>query len=160
MISETKASTTIRKICSRRSGRYFFIRSASTTQFKRNCRNMNDATESASWPIPNIAALLARLGKKKADTFGVMDLTSGYHQAPLSLATRAFTAFITFAGVFQFTRLPFGPKRAPSYFQLEMATAVLGGLIYHICEMYLDDYGPSISRERNWNGRYVSGPSR
>ena len=102
-------------------------------------RNMNDATESASWPIPNIAALLARLGKKKADTFGVMDLTSGYHQAPLSLATRAFTAFITFAGVFQFTRLPFGPKRAPSYFQQEMATAVLGGLIYHICEMYLDD---------------------
>ena len=102
-------------------------------------RSMNDATESASWPIPNIAALLARLGKKKADTFGVMDLTSGYHQAPLSLATRAFTAFITFAGVFQFTRLPFGPKRAPSYFQQEMATAVLGGLIYHICEMYLDD---------------------
>ena len=102
-------------------------------------RNMNDATESASWPIPNIAALLARLGKKKADTFGVMDLTSGYHQAPLSLATRAFTAFITFAGVFQFTRLPFGPKRAPSYFQEQMATIVLGGLMYIICEMYLDD---------------------
>ena len=102
-------------------------------------RSMNDATKSASWPIPNIAALLARLGTKKADTYGVMDLTSGYHQAPLSLATRAFTAFITFAGVFQFTRLPFGPKRAPSYFQQEMATAVLGGLIYHICEMYLDD---------------------
>ena len=77
---------------------------------------MNDATESASWPIPNIAGLLARLGRQKADTFGVMDLTSGYHQAPLSLATRIFTACITFAGIFQFTRLPFGPKRAPHTF--------------------------------------------
>ena len=68
-----------------------------------------------------------------------MDLTSGYHQAPLSLATRVFTAIITFAGIYHFTRLPFGPKRAPSYFQQEMATAVLGGLIYNICEMYLED---------------------
>ena len=65
---------------------------------------MNDATESANWPIPNIAALLARLGKQKANTFGVIALTAGYHQAPLPLATRAFTAFITFAGAFQFTR--------------------------------------------------------
>lgn len=32
-----------------------------------------------------------------------------------------------------------GPKRAPSYFQEEMATCVLAGLTYIICEMYLDD---------------------
>ena len=42
-------------------------------------------------------------------------------------------------GIFQFTRLPFGPKRAPSYFQEVMASIVLAGLIYHICEMYIDD---------------------
>ena len=35
-------------------------------------RQLNDATASASWPIPNIAG---RLGRSKADTFGVMDLT-------------------------------------------------------------------------------------
>ena len=44
-----------------------------------------------------------------------MDLTQGYHQAPLTFATRAYTAFITFSGVYQFTRLPFGPKRACSF---------------------------------------------
>ena len=66
-----------------------------------------------------------------------MDLTQGYH--PLTFATRAYTAFITFSGVYQFTRLPFGPKRAPSYFQEIMATVVLAGLIYMICEMYIDD---------------------
>ena len=68
-----------------------------------------------------------------------MDLTSGYHQAPITLACRIFTSSITFTGVYQFTRLPFGPKRAPSYFQEEMGTCVLAGLIYIIGEMYLDD---------------------
>ena len=33
----------------------------------------------------------------------------------------------------------FGPKRAPSYFQEIMATVVLTGLIYMICERYIDD---------------------
>ena len=68
-----------------------------------------------------------------------MDLPQGYHEAPLTLATRASTSFITFSGVYQFTRVPFGPKRAPSYFQEIMATVVLTGLIYMICEMYIDD---------------------
>jgi hypothetical protein len=42
-------------------------------------------------------------------------------------------------GIYQFQRLPFGPKRAPSYFQEMMASVVLIGLIYFICEMYIDD---------------------
>jgi hypothetical protein len=32
-----------------------------------------------------------------SDTFGVMDLTAGYHQAPVSLGTRGILAFICFA---------------------------------------------------------------
>jgi hypothetical protein len=83
--------------------------------------------------------MLARIGTKKSDTFGVMDLTSGYHQAPLTPAAMLYTAFICYAGIYHFTRLPFGPKRAPSYFQEQMASFVLIGLIYHICEMYVDD---------------------
>ena len=108
-------------------------------RFCADYRNMNDATPDASWPIPNIAQLLTRIGAQRANVFGVMDLTWGYHQAPLHHATKVLTAFITFAGVYQFTRLPFGPKRAPSYFQEQMASVVLAGLIYLICEMYLDD---------------------
>ena len=68
-----------------------------------------------------------------------MDLTQGHHQAPLTFATRAYTSFITFSGVYQFTRLPFGPKRAPSYFQEIMAAVILTGLIYMICKVYIDD---------------------
>ena len=102
-------------------------------------RALNDCTADASWPIPNIAEMFRRIGSQKPKIFGIMDLTQGYHQASLTFATRAYTAFITFSGVYQFTRLPFGPKRAPSYFQEIMATAVLAGLIYMICEMYIGD---------------------
>ena len=92
------------------------------------------------------------MGTKKPTIFGVTDLIQGYHQAPLTFATRAFTASITFCGVYQFTRLPFGLKQAPSYFQELMATIVLTRLIYHICEMHIDDcivYG-------NTDGEFVS----
>ena len=58
-----------------------------------------------------------------------MDLTQGYHQAPLINTTKAYTAFITFSGIHEFARLPFRPKRAPSYFQKKVATVVLVGLI-------------------------------
>ena len=102
-------------------------------------RGLNEATESASWPFPNITQLFDRICAQRPDTFGVMDLTSGYHQAPLAATARQFTAFLCFAGLFQFTRLPFGPKRAPSYFQEQMVSNVLRGLIYVICEIYLDD---------------------
>ena len=83
--------------------------------------------------------MLRRIGTHKAKVFAVLDLTQGYHQAPLTLAARAYTAFILFCGVYQFTRLPFGPKQAPSYFRQIMSTVVLAGLIYSICEMYIDD---------------------
>ena len=102
-------------------------------------RALNDCTADAGWPIPTIAEMLRRIGSQQLKIFGIMDLTQGFHQAPLTFATRAYIALITFSVVNQFTRLPFGPKRAPSYFQEIMATVVLTGLIYMICEMYTDD---------------------
>ena len=80
-------------------------------------RPLNICTESASWPLPNIPAIFERIGARQPDDFGVMDLTSGYHQALLTASAKILTAFICFSGIHQFTRLPFGFKRAPSYFQ-------------------------------------------
>ena len=85
-------------------------------------RVSNDCTADTSWPIPNIAEMFRRIGSQKPKIFGIMDLTQGYHQAPLIFASRAYTSLITFSGVYQFTRLPFGLK-----------------LIYMICEIYIDD---------------------
>ena len=110
-----------------------------TWRFCIDYRALNLCIQSASWPLPNIKSMFHRLGTHKSKYFGVMDLTQGYHQAPVAVNTRPFLAFIAFCGIYQYTRLPFGPKSAPSYFQEQMATVILAGLIYFICEMYLDD---------------------
>ena len=113
-----------------------------TADTYRTCidyRPLNECIEPASFPLPNIKHLFERISNKKPDIYGVMDLTAGYHQAPLYTPHRIYTAFICFKGVFQFTRLPFGPCRAPSYFQEQIVTTVLYSLIYNCYEMYLDD---------------------
>jgi hypothetical protein len=51
-------------------------------------RKFNDATASASWPIPNIQQMIIRIIAHRASIYGIMDLTLGYHQAPISLNTR------------------------------------------------------------------------
>ena len=68
-----------------------------------------------------------------------MNLTSGYHQVEVHAKSRWLTAFITHKGIYQFARLPMGVKGAPSYFQKMMTSIVLVGLVYVICEVYLDD---------------------
>ena len=88
---------------------------------------LNDCTPDSNWPIPNITEILRRIGQVKPKLFGIMDLTQGYHQAPLEHNTKAFTAFITFSGENEL------------HIQRIMATIVLVGLIYMMCEMYIDD---------------------
>ena len=97
-------------------------------------RKLNDCSEAMGWPIPNVYRMLQRLGARKAKYYGVMDLTSGYYQAPLSLNSQSATAFITFMGTYEWLRVPMGLKGAPSYFQQQMAQTVLCGLIYQILD--------------------------
>ena len=62
-------------------------------------RNLNNCTEDKSHPTPHIGEMLRRIDTHKAKVFAVLDLTQGYHQAPLTLAARAYTALILFCGV-------------------------------------------------------------
>jgi hypothetical protein len=102
-------------------------------------KNLNKATSSEAWPIPNIRDTLERLGSKKCKYFAVFDLTSGYYQAPVHANARRFTSFSTPSGIYQWLRLPMGLKGAPSYFQRVMSTIVLSGIVMYKCEIYLDD---------------------
>lgn len=111
-----------------------------TLRFCIDYVKLNSATTaSEGWPLQNISIMLQRIGSKTPRIFGKMDLTSGYHQAPLEDNSRVFSTFITSRGLFQWNRVPMGLKGAPSYFQRVMATTVLVGLVYVICEVYLDD---------------------
>jgi hypothetical protein len=91
------------------------------------------------WPIPNIKQMFTRLGRKKAKYFAVVDLTQGYHQISLSANSRTYAAFVTDMGVYEPKRIWMGLKTAPSYFQQQLASIVLAGLLYDICELYIDD---------------------
>jgi len=91
------------------------------------------------YPIPNINAIIQRVGNKKAKLYATMDLTSGYHQAPLAKESQRYTAFITLLGLFDWLRVPMGLKGAPAYFQQVLATIVFVGILYIMCELYIDD---------------------
>jgi hypothetical protein len=91
------------------------------------------------WPIPNIQQVLARLGSLKPQVFGLLDFTAGYHQTPLHPASRHLTAFAACGGLYQWTRVAMGLKGSGPYFQRSMSNTVLVGLVYQICELYIDD---------------------
>lgn len=104
-------------------------------------RRLNDATKSLGWPIPNIKEMLMRIGRNGWRYFAVMDLTQGYFQTLLHPGSRHLTAFITPIGTFEWIRVPMGLKGAPSFFQQELATTVLGigDILYTHAENYMDD---------------------
>lgn len=99
-------------------------------------KRLNSVTISDTYPIPDINSTLASLGKAKY--FTTLDLTSGFHQIPMKDSDIPKTAFSTLNGKYEFLRLPFGLKNAPSIFQ-RMIDDVLKEYIGKICYVYIDD---------------------
>ena len=66
--------------------------------------------------------LLARIDDQinelsKYHYFSTFDLTSAYHQIPLLIEDKPYTAFEAGGKLYQLTRLPFGPTNAVAVFQ-------------------------------------------
>ena len=76
-------------------------------------RTLNLFSETLQWPIPNIKMMLERIGAKRAKFFGILDLSQGFYQVPLSEKSKDLTAFITWCGTYEWNRLaPYGHKRS------------------------------------------------
>lgn len=88
------------------------------------------------YPIPEINEVLAQLGKN--NYFSVIDLKSGFHQIPLEEKDVEKTAFKINNGKYEFLRLPFGLRNAPSIFQRALDD-ILRDHIGKICYVYIDD---------------------
>ena len=73
-------------------------------------RQLNDVTIADSYPIPNIDEVLERLAGSKY--YSALDAAAAYHTIPVEKKSRPLLAFITPMGLFQFTRMPFGPKNS------------------------------------------------
>lgn len=99
-------------------------------------RKLNEHTVEDKFPIPNLNSLLDRLGR--AQYFSTIDLAKGFHQILLAEEDRKKTAFSTPFGHFEFIRMPFGLRNAPSTFQ-RLMNSVLRNHINKTCVVYMDD---------------------
>lgn len=99
-------------------------------------RKLNEITVSDKFPIPNIDSLLDRLGR--AQYFTTLDLAKGFHQILVKEEDQIKTAFSTPFGHYEYVRMPFGLKNAPSSFQ-RLINSILRQYMNKICVVYLDD---------------------
>lgn len=99
-------------------------------------RKLNQRTIDDKYPIPNVMVILSNMGK--ARYFTTLDLKSGFHQIELAERNREKTAFSVNNGKYEFCRLPFGLKNAPSIFQRAIDD-VLREEIGRTCHVYVDD---------------------
>lgn len=99
-------------------------------------RKLNDQRIEDKYPLPNITDILDKLGK--ACYFSVLDLASGFHKIEVDSDDVQKTAFSTERGHYEYKRMPFGLRNAPSTFQRVMDN-ILRGLQDETCLVYLDD---------------------
>ncbi|PNF18074.1 hypothetical protein B7P43_G03322 [Cryptotermes secundus] len=99
-------------------------------------RKLNDVTIGDSFPIPVISEVLDALGNSRY--FSTIDCASGFHQILVRAEDQQKTAFSTSQGHYEYKRMPFGLKGAPSTFSRLMST-VLAGIQGIKCLVYLDD---------------------
>ncbi|MBW0545950.1 hypothetical protein O181_085665 [Austropuccinia psidii MF-1] len=96
-------------------------------------RDLNNYTKSDRYPIPRIPHALDKLAKAKYIT--KIDCMKGFHQNGVKPNSMKLLRIICHMGIYEYTRIPFGIKNAPSNFQRIMDTIfqgeILEGWIYY-----------------------------
>ncbi|MBW0558140.1 hypothetical protein O181_097855 [Austropuccinia psidii MF-1] len=83
-------------------------------------RALNTYTVPDRYPIPRIQETLTQLSKAKYITS--MDALKGFHQNVLTPKAKKLLRIITHCGIYEYLRMPFGIKNAPSHYQRMMNT--------------------------------------
>lgn len=99
-------------------------------------RELNAKTIDDRFPVPNIEELLDQLNGCKY--FSIIDLKSGFHQVKMNSNDIPKTAFSVLGNHYEFKRMPFGLKNAPSTF-LRLMNRTLNKYIGKCCLCYMDD---------------------
>ena len=74
--------------------------------------------------MPLIDELIMKVAESKF--LSKLDMSKGFYQVELDQDTREKTAFVSPGGKFEFYRMPFGLKNAPSTFQRLMDSVLHG----------------------------------
>lgn len=136
-VSEMLAAGVIRPSCSPWAAPVVLVRKKNgTLRFCVDYRELNKHTIPDSYPLPRIDDTIDTV--RNARFFSSLDLRAGYWQINVAEEDKFKTAFRTPSGLYEFNRMPFGLRTAPSTFQRAMNT-VLGPLKDHGCVVYLDD---------------------
>lgn len=99
-------------------------------------QKLNSNTIFDRYPMPHINVILSNLGEAKY--FSKLDLESGFHQILIRESGIEKTAFSVNGAKYEFTRMPFGLKNAPSIFQRTIDDIIrpfMGKCAY----VYMDD---------------------
>lgn len=99
-------------------------------------RRLNEKTVEDKYPLPRIDEILDNLGK--CSYFSTLDLAQGFHQIEMDPESIEKTAFSVNNGHYEYLRMPFGLKNAPSTFQRVMDN-VLREYLHKFCFVYMDD---------------------
>ncbi|MBW0588283.1 hypothetical protein O181_127998 [Austropuccinia psidii MF-1] len=83
-------------------------------------RALNTNTIPDRYPIPRIHEALTQLSKEKFITS--MNALKGFHQNVLTPHAKKFMSIIAHCGIYEYLRIPFGIKNAPSHYQRMMNT--------------------------------------
>ncbi|MBW0521453.1 hypothetical protein O181_061168 [Austropuccinia psidii MF-1] len=100
-------------------------------------RALNTHTVSDRYPIPRIQETLTKLSKAKYITS--MDALKGFHQTFLKPKAKKLLRIITHCGIYEYLRMPFGIKNAPSHYQIMMNTIFPTELFEGWLIIYIDD---------------------
>lgn len=117
------------------SGITFAIRDGRTPRLCGDYRYLNKKTISDQYPIPNIENIILQF--KGAKVYSTLDVVRGYNHIEIDSKDRYLTAFTTNIGLFEWNRMPFGLKNAPSIFQRLMDRVLKSHEAY--AKAYFDD---------------------
>jgi len=98
---------------------------------------VNLCTKRLHFPLPNMREILSRM--MGFHCYAKLDFKKGFHQNSLEPGSCYLTAFSCPDGIYEWTVIPFGVVNGPAYFQQQVCTDVLAGLVGHICYVYIDD---------------------
>lgn len=100
-----------------------------------DCRPVNKITKEFNWPLPKLQELRHHLQGNK--WFSRIDLRNAFFRIGIPKEFRKYTAYACQGKQYQFRKMPFGLKTAPSIFQRFMDHALAP--VQSVCLWYIDD---------------------
>ncbi|MBW0580038.1 hypothetical protein O181_119753 [Austropuccinia psidii MF-1] len=100
-------------------------------------RSLNTYTVPDRYPIPKIQMSLTQISQEVYIT--TMDALKGFHQDVVTPRARKYLRTLVYCGVYEYLRMPFGIKNAPSHFQRMMNEIFPEKLSEGWLIIYIDD---------------------